>query len=86
MELFNNGHKTPLCRVCNHLVYNSSFFSRGETKVRPINIVISETQTQIELFSPNNKIPQNIPDNVTKYPTWLAKSGPDLEMVNINNV
>jgi hypothetical protein len=44
--------------------FNIFFF--GETKARPKSIIAREDQIHTELFSPNNKIPQNIPDNVTR--------------------
>ena len=70
MGIFNHGTKTDLHWNINYLTTScleSDFL--GVTKASPMSIVKSDAQTQIELLSPKSKIPQNIPDNVTKYPT-----------------
>ena len=67
MGIFNYGATTYLYWSSNYLVtcrLESDFL--GVTKASPTSIVESDAQTQMELLSPKRKIPQNIPDNVTK--------------------
>ena len=70
MGVFNHGTKTNLHWNINYLTASCLELDfLGVTKASQMSIVKSDAQTKIELLSPKSKIPQNIPDNVTKYPT-----------------
>jgi hypothetical protein len=48
----------------------------GATKKTPAIIDASESHTHAECRSPNKTMPHSTPQRVTKFATWLVKTGP----------